>query len=109
MMHGMVIDMEEARLHTLAQVKAFLDGTAEGAFRVSKMERHRFIERVLTRFGYAQQGRVNRGVLLRYVERMTGLSRQQVTRAGAAISPGRDAGAPAPPTHARLPPPFHRH
>ena len=80
MMHGMVIDMEEARLHTLAQVKAFLDGTAEGAFRVSKMERHRFIERVLTRFGYAQQGRVNRGVLLRYLERMTGLSRQQVTR-----------------------------
>ena len=80
MMHGMVIDMEEARLHTLAQVKAFLDGTAEGAFRVSKMERHRFIERVLTRFGYAQHGRGNRGVLLRYLERMTGLSRQQVTQ-----------------------------
>ena len=67
-MHGMVIDMEEARLHTLAQVTAFLDGTAEGAFRVSKMERHRFIERVLTRFGYAQHGRVNRGVLLRDLE-----------------------------------------
>ena len=80
MMHGLVIDMEAARLHTLAQVKAFLDGTAAGAFRVSKMERHRFIERVLTRFGYAQHGRVNRGVVLRYLERMTGLSRQQVTR-----------------------------
>jgi hypothetical protein len=26
MMQGMVIDMEEARLQTLAQVKAFLDG-----------------------------------------------------------------------------------
>ena len=35
MMQGMVIDMEEARLHTLAQVKAFLDGTAEGAFRAT--------------------------------------------------------------------------
>jgi hypothetical protein len=46
MMRGMVIDMEEARLHTLAQVKAFLDGTADGAFRVPKTERHRFIERV---------------------------------------------------------------
>ena len=43
MMRGMGIDREEARLHTLAQVKAFLDGTAEGAFRVSNMERHRFI------------------------------------------------------------------
>ena len=80
MMHGLVIDMEAARLHTLAPVKACLDGTAAGAFRVSKMERHRFIERVLTRFGYAQHGRVNRGVVLRYLERMTGLSRQQVTR-----------------------------
>jgi hypothetical protein len=29
MMQGMLIDMEEARLQTLAQVKAFLDGTAE--------------------------------------------------------------------------------
>ena len=72
--------MEEARLHTLGQVKAFLDRTAEGAFRFPKAERHRFIERVLTRFDYAQHGRVNRGVLLRYLERMTGLSRQQVTR-----------------------------
>jgi hypothetical protein len=50
MMRGMVIDMEEARLHTLVQVKAFLDGTAEGAFRVPKPERSQFIERVLTRF-----------------------------------------------------------
>jgi hypothetical protein len=46
MMRGMVIDMEEARLYTLAQVKAFLNGTAEGAFRVPKAERHRFIEHV---------------------------------------------------------------
>jgi transposase InsO family protein len=80
MMRGMVIDMEEARLHTLAQVKAFLDGTAEGAFRVPKTERHRFIERVLTRFDYARHGRAAKGVLLRYLERMTRLSRQQVTR-----------------------------
>ena len=80
MMPGMVIDMEEARLHTIAQVKAFLDGTTEGTFRVPKTERHRFIERVLIRFGYTQHGRVDRGVLLRYLERMTGLSRQQVTR-----------------------------
>jgi hypothetical protein len=80
MMRGMVIDRQEARLHILAQVKAFLDGTAEGAFRVPKTEGHRFIERVLTRFGYAQQGRVGKSVLLRYLERMTRLSRQQVTR-----------------------------
>ena len=33
MMQGMVIDMEEAWLQILAQVKVFLDGTAEVAFR----------------------------------------------------------------------------
>lgn len=80
MMQGMVINMEEAKLQTLAQIKAFLDGTAEVAFCVSKAERNAFIERTLNRIGYASHGRSGRGVLLRYIERMTGLSRQQVTR-----------------------------
>jgi transposase InsO family protein len=80
MMQSMVINMEEAKLQTLGQVKAFLDGTTEVAFRVPKAERNAFIERVLKRIGYARHGRSGRGVLLRYIERMTGLSRQQVTR-----------------------------
>ena len=80
MMPGMVIDREEARLHTRAPVRAFLDGATEIAFRVPKAERYRFIERVLTRVGDASHGRVGKGVVLRYLERMTGLSRQQVTR-----------------------------
>lgn len=80
MMQGMVIDMEEARLQTLVQIKAFLDGTTEVAFRVPKVERNQFIERVLKRFGYSLHGKADKGVLLRYIERMTGLSRQQVTR-----------------------------
>ena len=65
MMRGMVINMEEAKLCTLAQVKAVLDGTAEVAFRVPKEERNQFVERVLKRFGYAPHGRVDKGVLLR--------------------------------------------
>jgi len=76
----MVINMEEAKLTTLAQIKAFLDGTSEVAFRISKDERNQFIERVFKRFGYAPHGRADKGTLLRYIERMTGLSRQQVTR-----------------------------
>jgi len=76
----MVINMEEAKLATLAQIKAFLDGTTEVAFRVPKDERNQFIERVFRRFGYSPHGKADKGVLLRYIERMTGLSRQQVTR-----------------------------
>ena len=75
-----MINMEEAKLQTLEQIKAFLDGTSEVAFRVPKDDRNPFIERVLKRFGYTQHGRIDKGVLLRYIERMTGLSRQQVTR-----------------------------
>lgn len=79
-MLGMVINMEEAKLQTLEQIKAFLEGTSKVAFRVPKEGRNQFIERVLKRFGYAPHKRANKGVLLRYIERMTGLSRQQVTR-----------------------------
>ena len=52
-MRGMVINMEEAKLQTLAQIRAFLDGTAEAVFRVPKEGRNPFIERVFKRFGYA--------------------------------------------------------
>ncbi len=89
-MRSMVINMEEAKLMTLAQIKAFLDGTSEVAFRLSKEERNQFtsqrflcplgIRRVFKRFGPAPHGRADKSVLQRYIERMTGLSRQQVTR-----------------------------
>lgn len=79
-MRGMVINMEEAKLATLEQIKAFLDGTSEVAFRIPKGERNQFIERVFKRFGYSPHGKADKGLLLRYIERMTGLSRQQVTR-----------------------------
>jgi hypothetical protein len=52
----------------------------EIAVRALNVERYSFVERVLMRFGYARHGRAAKGVLVRYLERMTGLSRQQVTR-----------------------------
>lgn len=79
-MRGMVIDMEEAKLRTVAQVRAFLEGTTEVSLRIRKAEQYGFIERTLKRLGYARHSRADKGVLLRYLERMTGLSRQQVTR-----------------------------
>ena len=76
----MVIDMNDAKLTTLTQVKEFLDGTEHVTFKMDKGERYDFIARTLGRFGYAMHGRGDRGLLLRYIERMTRLSRQQVTR-----------------------------
>lgn len=51
-MRGIVIDMDEAKLQTVAQVKVFLEETHDIALKVPKAEQYGFIERVLKRFGY---------------------------------------------------------
>jgi len=63
-MRSMVINMEEAKLQTLVQIKAFLDGTSEVVFRVPKVERTQFIGRILKRFGYAPHGRLDKVLAL---------------------------------------------
>ncbi|EQD68843.1 integrase, catalytic region, partial [mine drainage metagenome] len=78
-MDGMVINMDDARLKTLTQIEEFLKGTDE-LFRVSREERYPLVQRTLTRFGYDKLARKGKGVILRYLEAMTGLSRQQMTR-----------------------------
>ena len=76
---GMVIIMDDAKLKTLTQIEEFLKGTA-GTICVAKDERYPMVQRTLTRFGYEKLGRKEKGVALRYLGRMSGLSRQQVTR-----------------------------
>lgn len=51
MMRGMVIDMNDERLHTLAELQAFLDGTVAVDFAVAADERYDFIARTVRRFG----------------------------------------------------------
>ncbi|MBI2292430.1 MAG: integrase, partial [Betaproteobacteria bacterium] len=50
----MVIDMNDAQLHTLDQLRAFLNGTEAVGFTVFAGERYDFITRILRRFGYAR-------------------------------------------------------
>ena len=78
----MVIDMNETRLNTVAQLRAFLEGTLEVEFYPlnSDPQRYAFIGTLLRRFGYAGLGRLDKGVVLRYLQRTTGYSRQQLTR-----------------------------
>jgi hypothetical protein len=54
-MRGMVINMEEAKLNILVQIKAFLEGTTEVAFSVPKGG-NQFIDRVFKRFGLRHTG-----------------------------------------------------
>ena len=78
----MVIDMNESRLNTVAQLRAFLEGTLEVQFcpRNNDTQRYAFIGALLKRLRYAQLRRSDKGVVLRYLERTTGYSRQQLTR-----------------------------
>jgi len=89
-MRGMVIDMNDAQLHTLDQLRAFLNGTAAVGFSVRAKERYDFIARIVHRFGYARLRRADKGVVLRFLRRVSGYSRAQLTRL---IERGRLPGA----------------
>ena len=80
MMRGMVIDMNDKQLLTLAQLQAFVDGTVAVDFAVTREERYGFIARTLRRFGYPRLKRPDKGVVLRFLGRVSGYSRQQLTR-----------------------------
>jgi hypothetical protein len=73
---------ERNQLKTVAQLRAFLNGTPDVQFQSigDDMKRYEFIAAVLKRLCYPRLGRADKGVVLRYLERLTGYSRQQVTR-----------------------------
>lgn len=79
-MRGMVIDMNDEQLHTLAELQAFLDGTMAVDFAVAADERYDFIARTVRRFGYGRLKRTEKAVVLRFLERVSGYSRQQLSR-----------------------------
>ena len=80
MMRGMVIDMNDEQLHTVARLRAFLDGTVAVNFAVAAGDRYDFVARTVQRFGYACLNRADKGVVLRFLARVSGYSRQQLTR-----------------------------
>jgi hypothetical protein len=78
----MILHMNDAKLTTLDQIRAFLSGTAEVAFTPAAEDAARYadIVGVLRRFRYSQLKRSDKGLLLRYLRIVSGYSRQQVTR-----------------------------
>ncbi len=74
MMQGMVIDMNDAQLQTLDQVRAFLKGTAPLGFSVAADERYEFVSRTVRSFGYRGRKRADKGVVLRFLARVSGYS-----------------------------------
>ena len=78
----MVIDMNEAQVRTLEQLRQVLAGTQDLEFRGAEDDegRYAWIEQVLSRFGYRQLRRAERGLVLAYLQRFSGYGRAQLTR-----------------------------
>ena len=77
----MVTYMNDKKIQTLDDVRVFLEGTAEIEFSIAnKHERYQWIQTALVRFRYSSLGRTERGLILRYLERVSGYSRQTITR-----------------------------
>jgi hypothetical protein len=79
---SMVIDMDEAQVRTVEQVRQVLAGTQAPQFRAAQDDAGRcgWIDSVRRRLGYRQLGRSQRGAVLSYLQRLSGYSRAQITR-----------------------------
>src|SRR5665213_1083501 len=88
--------MDDSEATSLEQIRAFLAGSGEVRFAgQSRDEVYGWTERTLVRHRYTGLGKRGKGLVRRYVARMTGLSRAQVTRLIAAYAgTGRVKAAP---------------
>lgn len=83
--------MNEAEVRTLEQVRKVVAGTQALEFRRAEKDagRYAWVGSVLRRFGYGRLKRADRGVMLVYLQRLSGYSRAQVQRA----APSRGRGS----------------
>lgn len=74
--------MKLDNLKTIDQMKTFLAGSQAIAFAVatSKSERYQFVEKLLKSFTYQRLKRQDKGVMIQFLIKVTGYSRQQLTR-----------------------------
>ena len=77
-----VIDMNVSRLETIEHIRKFLASTAEVAFShpADESARRIFVATVLKRYRYVGLPKGSRGVLFAYMQRLTGYSRQHLSR-----------------------------
>jgi len=73
--------MDDSKWLSLDEIRAFLAGAEPVGFAAQgRTEVYGWVEGVLVHYEYARQGKAGKGLLRRYVEKLTGLSRAQVTR-----------------------------
>ena len=73
--------MNESNLTTIEQIEVFLAGVQKVEFQVkSKDEKYTWLQATLIRFEYLTLKKKGKGMVFRYLRKMTGYSRQQLNR-----------------------------
>lgn len=73
--------MNVTQIKTLEQVREFLAGTSAVGFSISsKDESYRWIEQTLARFCYRKRDKTEKGLVLDFMEKVSGYSRIQIKR-----------------------------
>jgi hypothetical protein len=77
----MIVTLHTSGLETLAQIRAFVDGNSPIAFTLTdRAAAQQWMTDTLRRFNYRHVSRSDKGLLRRFLAKVTGLSRAQVTR-----------------------------
>ena len=78
---NMQLNMDDKQIQTLEQVEQFVASSQTIEFKgVNTNEKYQWIEEVLKKFKYQWLKRNGKGTIRRYIEKVTGYSRSQVTR-----------------------------
>lgn len=73
--------MNDTQLETLDQVRQFLEGSEAISFQIeSKDARYHWLQHTLVKFRYLQLSKTDKGLITRYLRKMTGYSLAQVKR-----------------------------
>jgi hypothetical protein len=73
--------MDDKQIQTLEQVKQFVASSQTIEFKgINTQERYRWIEEVLRKFKYQWLKKNGKGIIRRYIEKVTGYSRSQAAR-----------------------------
>ncbi len=77
----MIVTLQTHALKTVAQIRAFLEGSQPLAIKIPQREAaYTFIAQTLRRFRYTRLSKADKGLLKGYLAKVTGLSRAQLTR-----------------------------
>jgi len=83
----MIVTLQTAGLQTLAQVRSFVEGNQPVSFTLTdRPSAYAWMAETFKHFRYARCARADKGLLRRYVAKVTGFSRAQVTRVIAQFS-----------------------